>query len=101
MRYNSPANLDIQSFMEVYMTIIDPQVALHAASHGLIDSMLSSPLLGRDLYLDPGSGSYLLQLLIAGLVGSAFMLRTFWSRIKGKFTGNDEEEEDHNQSDAE
>ena len=83
------------------MTFIDPQVALHAVQHGLIDSVLSSPLLGRDLYLDPGSGSYLLQLLIAGLVGSAFMLRTFWSRIKGIFTSDDQEEEEQNQSDAE
>ncbi len=34
-------------------------------------------------YLDPGSGSYLLQLLIAGLLGGAFLIRIFWGRIKG------------------
>ena len=32
-------------------------------------------------YLDPGSGSYLFQILIAGLLGSAFLLKTFWRRI--------------------
>jgi hypothetical protein len=36
-------------------------------------------------YLDPGSGSYLLQLLIAGLLGSAFLIRLFWGRIRSFF----------------
>lgn len=36
-------------------------------------------------YLDPGSGSYLLQLLIAGLLGSAFLIRLFWGRIRAFF----------------
>jgi hypothetical protein len=48
-------------------------------------------------YLDPGSGSYLLQLLIAGALGAAFALRMFWGRIKGFFSriffgGQDEED---------
>ncbi len=38
-------------------------------------------------YLDPGSGSYLLQLLIAGLVGSLFVIRASWDRIKNFFRG--------------
>ena len=38
-------------------------------------------------YLDPGSGSYLLQLLIAGALGAAFAVRLYWSRIKGFFSG--------------
>ena len=33
-------------------------------------------------YLDPGSGSYLLQLLIAGAVGGLFTIKTFWLQIK-------------------
>lgn len=36
-------------------------------------------------YLDPGSGSYLLQLLIAGLLGGAFLIRIFWGRIRAFF----------------
>ncbi|HEX9870996.1 MAG TPA: hypothetical protein VGC99_20850 [Candidatus Tectomicrobia bacterium] len=39
---------------------------------------MSRPL----FYLDPGSGSYLLQLLIAGALGALFALRIYWSRIK-------------------
>lgn len=38
-------------------------------------------------YLDPGSGSYLLQLLIAGTLGALFALRLYWSRVKGFFSG--------------
>ena len=33
-------------------------------------------------YLDPGSGSFLIQILIALFLGSAFAIRTFWGRIK-------------------
>ena len=33
-------------------------------------------------YLDPGSGSFLIQLLIGGIVGLALVVRTFWGRIK-------------------
>jgi hypothetical protein len=38
-------------------------------------------------YLDPGTGSYLLQILIAGLVGAAFSIKIFWQRIKDFFSG--------------
>jgi len=38
-------------------------------------------------YLDPGSGSFLLQLLIAGALGFLFALRVYWKRIKGFFSG--------------
>jgi len=37
-------------------------------------------------YLDPGSGSYIFQLLIAALVGMGFVLRTYWDRIRAFFT---------------
>ena len=33
-------------------------------------------------YLDPGSGSYLLQIAIASLLGGILALRLFWNRIK-------------------
>ena len=46
-------------------------------------------------YLDPGSGSYLLQLLIAALLGGLFALRMYWGRIKSFFQrGSDSEESD-------
>jgi len=39
-------------------------------------------------YLDPGSGSLLVQLLAAGLLGGiGILLKTFWGRIKAFFKG--------------
>ncbi len=36
-------------------------------------------------YVDPGSGSILLQLVLASLFGAAFGLRLFWGSVKGFF----------------
>jgi len=36
-------------------------------------------------YLDPGTGSMALQLLIAGVVGALATLRLYWARIKAFF----------------
>lgn len=36
-------------------------------------------------YLDPGSGSFLIQLLIAALLGLGVAIRASWSKIKGWF----------------
>lgn len=33
-------------------------------------------------YIDPGSGSYYVQLIAAGLGGMALLLRQLWSRIR-------------------
>ena len=36
-------------------------------------------------YLDPGSGSFLIQLLIAALLGIGVAVRASWGKIKGWF----------------
>jgi hypothetical protein len=50
------------------------------------------------LYLDPGSGSFLIQLLIAGIAGAGIAIAVSWSKIKRWFNRNkaktDEELED-------
>ena len=38
-------------------------------------------------YLDPGTGSYVLQMIIAGLLGAAFAIKMSWLRIKRFFLG--------------
>ena len=38
-----------------------------------------------DGYLDPGSGSYILQVAMAGLLGAAFALKSSWLSIKTQF----------------
>ena len=59
--------------------------------------MAHSPQLGRILalgsivllvpaaasaYIDPGTGSFLLQMLLAALLGFLFTLRLYWSKVK-------------------
>ncbi len=36
-------------------------------------------------YIDPGSGSLIFQLLIAGLAGSLYAVKVFWKQIKTFF----------------
>ena len=45
-------------------------------------------------YLDPGSGSVLLQLLLAALLGIGLVVRSQWSKIKSMFKGKDTTEND-------
>ena len=33
-------------------------------------------------YLDPGSGSFFIQLLVAGLMGTLFLIGAYWRRVK-------------------
>ena len=40
------------------------------------------------LYLDPGSGSFLIQLLIAGLAGAGIAIAISWAKIKRLFKKN-------------
>ena len=39
-------------------------------------------------YLDPGTGSYLLQLALAGVLGASYAVKHFWARVKGMFSRN-------------
>jgi hypothetical protein len=38
-------------------------------------------------YIDPGGGSYALQLLAAGLLGALFALKVFWRNVKAAILG--------------
>ncbi len=33
-------------------------------------------------YIDPGTGSYIIQIIIAALVGGLFAIKMFWIKIK-------------------
>ncbi len=39
-------------------------------------------------YLDPGSGSMLIQIFIAAVLGAGVAIRIFWKNIKAFFTRN-------------
>jgi hypothetical protein len=51
-------------------------------------------------YLDPGSGSFLIQLLIAALLGAAIAIRASWSRIKGWFGIRPKAEKDDDETET-
>ena len=36
-------------------------------------------------YLDPGTGSIIVQLVVAGLAGLAYVLKLYWNRMKTFF----------------
>ena len=45
--------------------------------------MLFTVFTGRaQAYIDPGTGSYIFQLLIAGFLAGIFFIKTFWTKIK-------------------
>jgi hypothetical protein len=58
-------------------------------------AVLASLVLAREAhaYLDPGTGSYILQIVIASLFGALFMLKVFWGRIVGFFSKGSSESE--------
>ena len=39
------------------------------------------------LYIDPGSGSYILQMIIAAVLGVSFFFKNFWLAVKTFFMG--------------
>ena len=60
----------------------------------LLTHTLFSTLARQADYLDPGSGSFLIQILIAALLGSLVFIRLQWSRIKSWFSKKDSTKED-------
>lgn len=47
----------------------------------MIWTILSTTNLHGALYLDPGSSSYILQIVIAALMGGALAVKIYWSKI--------------------
>ncbi len=45
-------------------------------------------------YLDPGTGSFVIQALVAAVAGVAVTLRMYWSRIMGFFGVGGQDDED-------
>jgi hypothetical protein len=36
-------------------------------------------------YIDPGTGSLIIQAAIAGLLGGLYLIKVFWTKVKGFF----------------
>jgi hypothetical protein len=71
-------------------------VPVHLIQKALETSLPEIARFAPRAYLDPGSGSILLQLLVAGILGGLFAARAFWGRLRAKLTrkprGEEEEE---------
>ena len=50
------------------------------------------------LYIDPSSGSYLVQMIIAGILGSLFFFKNLWVKIKSFFIRKKDDLEDKPQN---
>jgi hypothetical protein len=53
--------------------------------------MYFSPLPVPPAYLDPGSGSLIIQMIIAAVIGGGLLLRSFWGKLTGKSKKNEDE----------
>lgn len=51
-------------------------------------------------YLDPGTGSYITQLLIGLLLGSAYLGRVYWRKIKTYITSLFKSSKSHEKKDS-
>ena len=63
-----PAKLGYACFIALFLSFISPSPA--------------------QAYLDMGTGSMLLQYMVAGLIGVAAFFRLFWSRLKDFFSSS-------------
>jgi hypothetical protein len=43
-------------------------------------------------YLDLGAGSMLLQMILAGILGASFVIKTYWRRFIGFFSRKPDDE---------
>jgi len=64
-----------------------------------LTAIILGPLGKAQAYLDPGSGSFIIQLVIGVLLGGAVAMRAYWSKIKDFFSRNKTEDSQAEQND--
>ncbi|MBU8871872.1 MAG: hypothetical protein KOO60_13480 [Gemmatimonadales bacterium] len=57
----------------------------------LVLMLISAPAFA---YIDPGTGSFLIQGIIAAVIGVSVAFKLFWHKIKAVFTGKPLKEDD-------
>jgi hypothetical protein len=57
--------------------------ALFAVLSAVLFSVFFAP--DAHAYLDPGTGSYIIQLVLAALFGGLFAIKMFWAKIAAFF----------------
>ena len=66
-----------------------------------LSAALSNILGSQNAYLDPGSGSILIQLVLAAILGLGVMFRAQLAKIKNLFGGKSEIDDDEDVDDEE
>ena len=66
------------------MTFIMNKLKTRLATSGVLLSVFLLPLTSQDVhaYIDAGTGSLIIQILIAGFVGGIFLIKVFWGKVK-------------------
>ena len=49
--------------------------------------------LDASAYLDPGTGSYILQMLVAGVLGGMYAIKLYWNKILNFFKGTSSDDD--------
>jgi len=53
----------------------------------LLTNQSFSQIFDKAAYLDPGSGSFILQLILAAILGGFLVLRSYWTKVKDFLSG--------------
>ena len=48
--------------------------------------LILAPIYSAQAYLDPGSGSLIIQAIIGGIMGLAMVIKIYWHKIKSFFS---------------
>jgi len=65
----------------------------------VVVAMLACPPAAR-AYIDPGTGSFVIQGIIAAVVGAGVAVKLYWSRIKATLTGRQPDQRDDDGDDV-
>jgi hypothetical protein len=65
--------------------MLDPRRATLTTALISSGTLLVVPAAPAHAYIDGGTGSYLLQLLLAGLFAASIMAKVFWERLVAMF----------------
>ncbi len=60
----------------------------------LAAALTLTPAREAHAYLDPGTGSFIFQIVVATVCGAGFAIKMFWSRICARFTRSSRSDSD-------
>ena len=80
--YQRINKVDVYGRKKVKLSMSTSKIKLTTSSALLSVSLL--PLASQNIhaYIDPGTGSLIIQVLIASFVGALFLLKVYWRKVK-------------------